>query len=920
MAIYTYVIADDNQVYLSLDKGATWSLRGPAPVIRPSEIYADPNIALKIYVTGSATGAAVNSVHTSVDAGTTFSPIIYPVVSRNFQVQTIDSANVYFAGLPGMAYSFDGGQTASPVVDAGSIYPGATYFTCFHFYFPQFAYAGIGSNTLPSKLFQTVDGGLTWDEITTITFTVNLDETILGITTSVDGSTIVVTTNYGIYNSDNSAISWDYTPFPNKGQSTVFRVSDTEYYVAFYSFGNTSSRFYGTNNNGVSWFSTGFVGTASSIGPGFPADLYMYSSTEAIMSISGGPLLKTVDGGSNWTTTTLDSDVYALTVAEIVCDECPEGYALINNECVQTILYNPLQISGNNVEVLKACGSPSAVVLTCSPIYGQFGLNLMPLINTNNVPYLGYGTTNTDTDYAFTNSLNQLIFPESGYSTPSIFNQPSVITNPLWKTKFTNTAVWGDGVPVGIEFCFTFCFKLNESKTYHIGIASDNYSKFYIDNTLYVNLSGAGTSTSPANIPKVPFTYWHIFPVTLSAGEHTIKMCGIDQGGTNKGIGAEIYSFPESPDSITWFKANCQTMTSTDPYLLFSTQNYIGEFVPDPDDPPTYQCYPGAPILTEICSNGGTCEATITVPYTPCVYQLINCNDSESIIYTTTDVSESIGETIKLLDNTCWIVDSLVDLYTNPISVEISATYSDCGYCNPSYKLINCKDNDVLIYTNTDLSEYVGSAIIKINEYPSDCWQVGPNDKSDVTLEPVTPTGETFATCLECAPILYELNNCNGNGTFIISDSDLTQYVDSTVTLMGITGVCFTLSSLDVDCLGVIMNGNIIQSGQAIFTGAYINGRKQYVFTSIDTDYVYLFSWNATLGRWEIWNSTENYLVAYSTLDIINPVTDYWYRETTPNEEVINGLSVSYCTDVIYNVEVDTEYPNCECCLTQSCN
>lgn len=914
MANYTYAILGNQanplsgvSILLSLDQFTEFTTQttiGDITANAKCIVYADPFVQFKVFASSGSDGKLRYSTDSFITPNVcggsyTTGNVFYSICSA--------SENVVFAvNDVYVVKSTDGGITFTDFVAVSDINPAASSGQ-YIIYFPNEI---IGYLILDNKLFRTFDLGATWDEITVSPLTVG--EEFKDVSANTTGSLIIISGLFSYYVSTDSGSSWSVTAFVSDAASSIQKISDTEFYILEIQ-NPAPSRSHYTSNGGLS-FTVNTLNTSGS--PFVEHFLHYYDSTTLITCEENSLLRKSKNGGVSFAN--LLNKVWDVSIVDFICGDCPEGYNKIGNECVTTVVTEPIQVGGSLVEVKKACG-PGGIVPSCSPLYGQLGLNLMPSVNTALIPYTGFGGQVSGADYSFKNSLNQTIFPEVGYSTPSTFAVASVVTNSLWQNKFSQVAVWGDGVPTNTEFCFTFCFNLLESKTYFIGIAVDNFGKIYIDNLLYFELSG-----SSVNIPTTPFKYWHIFPVTLSAGQHTIRMCGIDKGGPNKGIGAEVYDFPNSPDPITWFKNNCQSLTSTAPYTLFSTGDYIGEFVPDPTDPPTYRCSIDGPPITDFCSNGISCETTITIPYNPCVYQLLDCNDPENVLYTTTDVSSQIGSVVKRVgDDTCWSVIGIIDIYTMPVDITIESEFTSCAFCNPSYKLINCKDSDAVIYTTTDLSDFISpTKIIKVAEYPSECWQVGNNDKLDVEFEEITVEGEPFESCETCSPALYQLTNCYTNGSFIISDSELSSYIDSVVSLQGVPGACFTVNILNVDCLAIEALGKTAQYTTANFTGVYVDGKKQYSFTlqNIINPTDYLISWNQSLLRWEVNDITNSILIAYSVLDIINPVTDFWVREFTWNQEVTGSLSIMYCTNIIYNVSVDKVYLDCECCNNKSCD
>jgi hypothetical protein len=126
------------------------------------------------------------------------------------------------------------------------------------------------------------------------------------------------------------------------------------------------------------------------------------------------------------------------------------------------------------------------------------------------------------------------------------------------------TGIWsctdGDGNPVGVWLGFSRCITVDSTKTYYLGIAADNLFRFKIDGNIIVQK----LSTTDVN----NFRYWHVYPITLSAGTHIIEMEG-QNAGSDAAFGAEIYdnTFAQLTAATNISQLN----------ILFSTQNMIGQ-------------------------------------------------------------------------------------------------------------------------------------------------------------------------------------------------------------------------------------------------------------------------------------------------------------------------------------------------------
>lgn len=310
----------------------------------------------------------------------------------------------------------------------------------------------------------------------------------------------------------------------------------------------------------------------------------------------------------------------------------------------------------------------------------------------------------------------------------------------------------------------------------------------------------------------------------------------------------------------------------------------------------------------------GYCECLEQLSVSPCCYQLNDCNGSAESIITQTDLLEYFqeGNVIKIQgSDVCWEIENLGEICENGTDVIVTAVFSDCITCNPSFALYNCNDTDVVLYTAQDLSQYQGSTI-QVAEYPLECWQVGPNTKTSFSAEEITITNE-FKDCIECNPIVYQLNNCFDSGSFILSDSNLASYIGKTISIVGFPGLCFTITEPTCQCLSITLNiSEEVETVTADASDALVNGRYQYIFFVNAVEY--LIVWNNTLTRWELYNTSTEELLAYSPIDIECIYTSYWVIVTG-----VNSVVTQSCSATLYNIVVDEVFPGCDCCTTKNC-
>lgn len=194
-------------------------------------------------------------------------------------------------------------------------------------------------------------------------------------------------------------------------------------------------------------------------------------------------------------------------------------------------------------------------------------------------------------------------------------------------------------------------------------------------------------------------------------------------------------------------------------------------------------------------------------------FELVDCNGILDPIYTTSQSLSpfaTLGEIVQIqgYDN-CWIVSTTVDCDC-AIDVIVLQVYPDCATCNPdpNYKLVNCDDQGIIVYTSSDLSNYVGQVIQREPDCPG-CWIVYEFDGLIPSDTPVTIT-ESFDDCEACKTTYYRLTDCTDTEADIITSTDLSDYVGSTIILEWCPTTCWTVSvsqtSVGAGVLGDIVN------------------------------------------------------------------------------------------------------------------
>jgi hypothetical protein len=203
--------------------------------------------------------------------------------------------------------------------------------------------------------------------------------------------------------------------------------------------------------------------------------------------------------------------------------------------------------------------------------------------------------------------------------------------------------------------------------------------------------------------------------------------------------------------------------------------------------------YPQVPPSYTVTDSGNCVDGLCP---TPC-YELIDCEGLLDPIYTTSQSLGQyaiLGQVVQIQNYTnCWIVDSVVDCDC-AIDVVVLQAYADCATCNPdpNYILTNCDDSGAIVYTSSDLSAYVGQVVNVGPDCPG-CWIVDVINGPIPSDTPVTVT-DSFDDCIACKTTYYELTDCNGIESSIITSTDLSQYVTEIVVLEWCPTTCWRVS------------------------------------------------------------------------------------------------------------------------------
>jgi hypothetical protein len=260
-------------------------------------------------------------------------------------------------------------------------------------------------------------------------------------------------------------------------------------------------------------------------------------------SVSGYSFLNYIDPTPSPTTTPTNTPTVSLTASQTPTNSQTPTQTPSNTETqtqtpTQTPTYTPTPST-----------TPGFNCSTCNPAYTWYTYDSTSCyrIDVTSVVPPTYPTSLIKTSY-----FNYSVYGTQIYSSFNISGTGTVATtlttNDVWANPTTDatkgplnrTAIWpttgSSATPyftwVGFSECLT---GFTTTKTYYVGIAADNNYRLVLDGTEILNTKGGPLDNSTA-----AFTYWHLYPVTIGAGEHTIQLFG-ENNDTNAGFGCEIY-------------------------------------------------------------------------------------------------------------------------------------------------------------------------------------------------------------------------------------------------------------------------------------------------------------------------------------------------------------------------------------------
>jgi hypothetical protein len=442
--------------------------------------------------------------------------------------------------------------------------------------------------------------------------------------------------------------------------------------------------------------------------------------------------------------------------------ECPDGYTLIDGNCV---INTTIQATYSGTLLPVIAGDKNGN-------YTANGVRLYTDISTAIFPVLGTGPSNAGYTVKDNNGAGTVI-PQIGTNVQSnLWGSWGSCATGTTQGRLNTVGIWSTDYPDLTELCFEYCVNPTETKQYLIGMAGDNAVSFYIDNVLIVNLA------SPIiGGPTVPFTSWHVFPITLTAGEHTIRVCGFNNA-SDAAFGAEIYDIDLATFQATLLvpatsSPNCGNVpTDLDPYILFSTQNMIGSQVPDPNDPGVWSC-PDGSILDE-CNGVPMCSITDSFPLECPCYLLAPCNgEAPNFISSTLGLAAYVNQFVNITNGEytgCVYVIQLDPEESCEGSVDVLINSPDltCD-CQPiCYYIEGAEGISYVQYIDPsdNLLQISSTASAPWVSICSKIYPIVSNTTSNYTITSLGPCIDD-----ECAQKCYKLTDCDDPTNILYSTS-----------------------------------------------------------------------------------------------------------------------------------------------------
>ena len=735
MAIRTYTVGDKSGVRRLDELTGPWvdvplnlaPLGAPIDVIL-RDVMTDPVDSNKVFVVGGRDrDQGAYGIYVSANGGAVWSQpggdITSPLYDFNtfWEVWVVDSNTIYACADNGFIFkSTDGGATFNktatlPTSDGN---PDNNFqVQAIHFISADTGIIGTSANGAVPEVWKTIDGGATWTRLNGDNFlsgAVDPDE-IVGIHLSADEQVINVTGDRRQIRSVDAGANFtgivNFQALGARGRHLTWRDDDNLWII-----GSGSYRAVSTDAGATVTVLNPFFALSPDQRAG-----HLFTDDDGFFD-QGYDILQSSDQLA--TGLLSETSPYGIEAVWTLDDNPPPEPC----GCPEGTIYNPATELCEGFETMAATLSGT----------------IYPVEAGQQATSYGWGGTNF---YENVDSLPQPISSNGGVMQDAT-NSPLVIqqnvSNSVWGDVPTATAlttilntsgVWSSTALDNEWIGFTACVNAPQTKVYYVGLAADNLARFKVNGQTIVEFEGCSNTFN--------FNYWHVFPITLQAGDNIIEMEGRNCSSV-AAFAAEIY------DATLSQLTSMTLQAQLDAVKIFTTQDQIGNDFHSGESS-GYSCPPGWAL--SLCDGAFTCARTLEAPFIPCnCYLAMDCEDPTITMLVTTQDPLDLNSTYKFEgSDQCWTVIESDQCEFNAPIINVTETHPDCRFClGLCYILTDCEGNETDIKTDVDLSAYVGQ-VIQITTCPDVCWQVSEAPDCDGTLQNVNFV-ESFADCDTCLP------------------------------------------------------------------------------------------------------------------------------------------------------------------------
>lgn len=260
---------------------------------------------------------------------------------------------------------------------------------------------------------------------------------------------------------------------------------------------------------------------------------------------------------------------------------CPEGFTLSPDN---TYCYMIDEVPAN-----APIGGADILVAKKYPSYGTCGTYLY-------AP--GYNIDGTGPSTQF--DPNNLFW----ISGTSVCGDNPAMTGPL-----NRCGVWSQNRQDNQEVGFSVCLDIPATKTYYIGMGSDNKGIIKLDGVTIVEQDAAALGVQYGVGDLATFKVWHIYPVEITSGPHILEIIGRNVTGEAT-IGCEVYdATPAELEAATGYG-------DLGGKLIFSSKDEVGSTVQIGTGGVGYTCPSGYSLAS--CESPYVCRKIFTVSTIDC--------------------------------------------------------------------------------------------------------------------------------------------------------------------------------------------------------------------------------------------------------------------------------------------------------------